>query len=603
MIFGEFTASSDKKGTSLFNDLQGIFKGEDITVNLVQTQDFSGGFCLHSRLPYTGGDMYHNDPGRDILVLMSGCIYNKPELYPFFNIQPETPDPAFIAAVFLREGPGFAEKLNGDFTIFILQPEKKQAYLFRDHLGIRPMAYTILGDRICFSSDIMGLCRTCPGKEIMDGNFLMTYFKSIDLRTTPNQRVTKLLPGHYLRFSESGIELVRYWDPGKIKVDRELSYGRMLSELKSLLWDAVQIRCDQRFVAGAHMSGGIDSGVISALVRSSYPRQRTFHGFSWSSANFTPNNIPYDERELIKKLCSMAGVQPVFSSMNIADFQRIVLYYYHNQCYFFEHKTEEQAQSLGTNLIFSGWGGDDFISIDHTGIDSDLLFGLNLRRFFHRNPVIPFRKFLRNVLSYVIFPAVGLLRPGVARSFKIYARYLKGPFKRSERSVLKDFYFYRSRHGLHLGLLRFYHLQERCESEIINGFRHGVEYRYPMLDKRIIEYMLRVPSVILAQSDHNRPVLREVSEGLLPEEFRWHWQKADPVQFAHTEYLFKESAIVFMNEVGDWKANPDLGFVDFDLLEKDIREFNRNPERDHKTLFIAVVYLKAIHEFTRTYHG
>ncbi len=92
-----------------------------------------------------------------------------------------------------------------------------------------------------------------------------------------------------------------------------------------------------------------------------------------------------------------------------------------------------------------------------------------------------------------------------------------------------NYFFHTSRQQVHLGVLRFYHFQERCETWAVNGFRKGVEYRYPLLDRRIIEYMLKVPSAMLCKTDYFRPLLRLISEGILPEEVRWQADKSDPV--------------------------------------------------------------------------
>ena len=82
--------------------------------------------------------------------------------------QLSVPDPVLIADLFSREGPDFVKRLNGDFAIFIAQPEKKQAYLFRDHVGIRPMAWTVDQQTLCFSSDIIGLCRAfSSGQDLL----------------------------------------------------------------------------------------------------------------------------------------------------------------------------------------------------------------------------------------------------------------------------------------------------------------------------------------------------------------------------------------------------------------------------------------------------
>jgi asparagine synthase (glutamine-hydrolysing) len=125
-----------------------------------------------------------------------------------------------------------------------------------------------------------------------------------------------------------------------------------------------------------------------------------------------------------------------------------------------------------------------------------------------------------------------------------------------------------------------------------------------LFDRRIIEYMLKVPSELLCKTDHFRPLLREISEGILPDEVRLNWYKNDPVYWTYIAEMFKVSAISFMKEVNEWKDNPDLHFIDFDLLSSDIVKYRENPEVvETKILFRALVYIKAIHEFVKKYRG
>ena len=514
------------------------------------------------------------------------------------------PDPELAACLFRIEGPDFVKKLNGDFAIFILQPEKQQVYLFRDQAGIRPLAYTNDSQSLCFSSDINGLCRAFSDGQSINNDYLLGYFKYIDYRKTSCEKVKKLLPGHFLHFSENGMEIKKYWEPEKIKVDKALSHGQMLADLKSILGDAVRIRCDTRFRAGAHVSSGIDSGIISTLARKEYPQQETFYGFSWSPADYNAREVKYDERELVRRLCLETDISPVFSDLGKSDFPGIVSSFYDNHGFFSEDKTIHQAVDAYTNLIFSGWGGDEFISTAATAIEPDLLRSLKLCLYLRRNQIRQPKKFVRNLVYYVLMPALGILDRSTSRSFKDDARYLKKPFKKSDIKAVRQFYFHTSRRHHHLGMLNFYHLQDRCEKWFMMGYRHGVEYRYPLLDKRIVEYMLKVPSELLCVTDYSRPLLREISEGILPDEIRLNKSKNDPVYWEWMDGLFKEAAVLFMEEVDVWERNPDLHFVDFDLLIQDIAKYkDRCEEVDNKVLFRALVYTKAIHEFTINYRN
>ena len=603
MIFGSY--SPDSVEMLVPDGINDLFPGSDLACTPVTAEGFSGLFLLNRRLPWTHEDFLWTDKDGDLVVLMSGSIYNRSEFLSLIRPGEKVSDPQLIARLFAREGPDFIKRLNGDFAIFLLQPGGKQAYLYRDHAGIRPLAYAIESAVLHFSTDTVGLCRSLSADGNIDSEYLLGYFKFINYTRTPDQKVRKLLPGHYLEIFPGGHRIKRYWEPEKIRLDKNLSHNQMLSDLNAILQDAISIRCDNRFNAGAHVSGGLDSGYVAALARKEFAHQPDFKGFSWSPAYYDiPEGDSHDERNLVTDTCTQAGLQPVFSSMRISEFSAIVSAYHENYGFFSEDFTLRQAVVLKTNLIFSGWGGDEFVSTGGCAIESDLLRALNLRTFFRRNPVFPLRRFIRTILVCVMNPALGFLGRDTRRSLRNDARYIKKNFRKSDKKALDSFYCNTSRRQLHLGMLRFYHLQNRCESWAVSGYRKGVEYRYPLLDRRIIEYMLKVPSKLLCTTNHNRPLLRLISEGILPEEVRWNRKKNDPVYRDYLNSLYEEASEIFIKEVEVWKSNPCLDFVNFDLLEKDILALDTtSAETERTVLFRSLVYLKAINEFTVSYRG
>jgi asparagine synthase (glutamine-hydrolysing) len=601
LIQGSFSLS-DAGTTPLKHSRITVSAAPEALFHMVAHDGFTGGYYLHPRLPHADSDHYFYDTDNDILVLLYGSVFNRSELLQICSLNVPVPDPELVAGLFLLKEADFVTDLNGDFAIFICRPSKKEAFLFRDHVGISPLAWIIEDQTLYFSTDITGLCQSFSNSRNIETEYLLGYFKFIDYRKTPFEKVKKLLPGHYLHFSGMGIEIVKFWMPEKIKTNKKLSYDRTVSDLRSLLIDSVRIRCDNRFIAGAHVSSGLDSGIVSLLARKEYTGQDIFYGFSWSPATFTTEAIKYDERQLVIKSCSKTNILPVFSDMNMTDFPQFVSGFYDNHGFFSEDKTIDQAVKLKTNLIFSGWGGDEFISTDERGIGLDLLRALKLRLFLKRNHIKPIRKFIGYLLLYIIYPAMGILGRGLKRALRDDNRYIKKAFRIDYRDAVQNFYFYRSRKQNHLGLLQVYHLQERCESWAVTGFRKGVEYRYPLLDKRIIEYLLKVPTELLCKSDLSRPLMRKICEDILPEEVRLNYFKNDPVYWNWMDELFKGSAISFMEEVSEWKDNEELRFVDFELLEEDINKFKKSTDSiDLKVLFRAMVYIKAVHEFTKKY--
>jgi len=598
MILGSVSFKSETNKLRVSDDISETVVRDSLSFNQVQGTGLTGGYFTASGLPYSHEDFYFSDPIKNILVLMSGSVYNIADLVTEDGPERKLPLPELIALLFLKRGPEFIRDLNGDFTVYIELSAKKEAWLFRDHVGIRPLAYAADESSLYFSSDSTALARHLSGDSDLDPEYLMDSFKYVDLRRTPINRVKKLPPGHFLRYSDGKAEVKRYWDPGKVRKDKLLTHDRMLRELKALLADAVKIRCDSRFIAGAHVSGGLDSGIVAALARSGYSHQGNFYGFSWSPAEFVPDDSGHDERDLVRSFCKGKLITPIFSDLDAENFIAETANNHTGRIYFSENRVIKQASERGVNLIFSGWGGDDFISTADRGIEIDLLRALRLRLFFRRNPIIPFRKFVKYLLSYVLYPYFGVLPKSVRRFFKERARYLKKPFRKSDRRAVRYFYFFRSRRQLHLRLLALYHIQERCESWSVYGYRHGIEYRYPLLDKRIIEYMLAVPSELLCKTDYYRPLLREISENILPGEVRFNWSKDDYVFQAHMKELYKEAATELIGELPEWKLNKELSFIDYKLLEEDLSKIGRSGTgRDADILFRSLVFIKAAHSF------
>ena len=604
MFYGRVSFSPLSEENKFLNRLKkatGWAQAEDHSVSF---GSFSGGFFLDARLPQTADECLYINTSNDMLVLMAGCIYNHADLCTNYSFPDGMPAPALVAELYGQQGSRFVNELNGDFAIFICQPEKKAAHLFRDHAGIIPLAYTLVGQSLYFSTDTIGLCRTFYESEPITIDPFISGLKIVDINLTPNEKVLKIKPGHFLSYTPAGITTNRYWVPEGIAMDHSLTQERMFSELRTLLDDAIRIRSDQRFTAGAHISGGLDSSTVAAVARQAYSQQPTFYGYSWSPANAVADPGDVDERELIKQICQMANLTPAFIEVQVQDFVDLARNSIHNFMYFHEEKVLDLARLHGTNLLFSGWGGDEFISFGSMGVDSDLVFNLQWKTFLKKNPVSQPKRLLKYLLFRVFMPAIDYIPPKIWKGQREPLRYVKNEYRTIHKKTFKRFYCYRSRREFQLGMLLTHHLAERTECWYITGFKNGVAYRYPLLDKRIIEYMLKVPSKLLVKDDtYTRIILREITSGILPESVRWRRGKADPALFAFVAQQTKERGLLFIDEVNEFKANPDLQFIDFDTLDLEIRTY-RNNERnytDSDELFRMLMVIKSLHELTKSY--
>jgi len=517
-----------------------------------------------------------------------------------YDLDESISQPELISRLFQQAGSEFVKDLNGDFVIFIYMPAKDEFYLYRDHKGVAPVAYVADKEAFVFSTDIIGLCSVFSEGSQVNVEPLLAEFRFVDMKQTPNKEIVKLLPGHYLKSNRKDLHIIKYWKPEKLKVDKNLTYEQVLQELKILLTDAIRIRSDTRFIASAHVSGGLDSGIVSSLARREYQHQEIFYGYSWSPENLELEKPEFDERDLINEFCTEADITPVFVKLFPDDYIRLSKNYFRNFGAFPEEKVLDHAKSNNVNLIFSGWGGDEFLSKGERGLNSDLFFGLKWQLLLARYPARKYKKLLKTILYDVLIPSLHILTPGQRRAHQSYTRYLKDPYKKNHKPSLRKFMFYRSRRQLHLGFLNHYHLSARTEKWAVNGFLHGVEYRYPLLDRRIIEYMLQVPTNLMIRGAHDRIIMRDLGAGLVPEGLRWTKKGIDPSVIANAHRNCKESASVFLNEMDDFKANPDMSFIDFKALKEDAIKFMEDPESQN-TFTDGILYIKMLHEFMKSY--
>lgn len=587
----------------LFENLSHQISWPDSISETFNHESFYGVFLTDKMLPANSREnIFHRDDKTGISVLLDGVIYNEQEILYLLNLQEPITPPALLAKAYQKWGDTFADKLNGDFAVCIYLEHQNQVIIYTDHLGIRPVAFAVAGPTLYFSSDVMGLSKALFKKEKIDKEYLLNQFllEGYNFSRFPNRKVNKVNPGHYVKISSGHQEYKQYWYPENIESDKSLTISQVIEELNLLLNDAVTIRSDKRYTASAHISGGLDSGIVAALARKIYSDQPDFYGFSWSPETVTPKDkFNKDERLVVKKFCKQNAINPVFTNFDEEDYMAFLTNWRHPSEFLYERRTVKAARERGINLIFSGWGGDEFISIGDVGIDADLIREFNWSIFLKKYPIRHFRKFSSALLFKGLFPAVRSSYFSFKTSRSIYP-YIEQHLKSNlipRRERLKS----NSRRNFQLQIIKKYHLAARTADWFVHGQRNGVEYRYPLLDKRIVEYMLKVPSRCLALRK-DRIILRTIGQKFLPDEII-NGSKSDPANFYQFDLVVKNIEPQLINEFHIFRSNPDLNFVDFDRLEKNIRKLkNGDPDSDTKDDMLIFHFLKKVHEFTKGYY-
>ena len=229
-------------------------------------------------------------------------VYNG-ELYNYIELREELEakgvvfttqsDTEVLLQVLARYGMESLHKCNGMFAFALYDREKKELFLARDRLGIKPLYYALAGDVLVFASELKALMQYPALSQSMDLLSVSKYlsFGYIPAPHTIYRNTFKLEPGCYLRFYEGRLSKHPYWDiPLEDNPVSGFTVDQHAQEILALMSDSVARRLRSDVPVGVFLSGGIDSSTITALAaQTSSQKIHTFSvGFEEASYDESP---------------------------------------------------------------------------------------------------------------------------------------------------------------------------------------------------------------------------------------------------------------------------------------------------------------------------
>jgi asparagine synthase (glutamine-hydrolysing) len=236
-------------------------------------------------------------------IVFNGCIYNykelKHELINKGHTFSSTTDTEVIAEGLEAYGIKFFERLNGMFAIGAFNHSNRKVYLSRDKFGIKPLYYWYNENTFLFSSEIKAFLKHPSFKVNIDINALNEYFTFQNLFSfrTLFKGVAMIPAANTIEIGNDFKQLVHnsWWDYDFSKTNESMSFEDAKDETLRLFKQAVKRQMVADVPVGAYLSGGMDSGAITAVGSSMIPRMATFTcGFDMSSVTGVEAN--YDER-------------------------------------------------------------------------------------------------------------------------------------------------------------------------------------------------------------------------------------------------------------------------------------------------------------------
>jgi asparagine synthase (glutamine-hydrolysing) len=230
----------------------------------------------HARLSIidlAGGAQPMGNEDGTVWVVFNGEIFNYLELRAPLQERGHrfhtASDTEVIVHLYEEYGDSFVEHLNGQFAIALWDGRRQRLVLARDRVGIRPLYYTWVDGSLAFASEVKALFTLSGVRRGLTPAGLAGVFSlwSVLPPSTVFDGVSCLPPGHLMVVDDAGTRQIRYWDWPFGANQGETSDGQLAEELHALLVDATRLQLRADVPVGAYLSGGLDSSVVTALVR------------------------------------------------------------------------------------------------------------------------------------------------------------------------------------------------------------------------------------------------------------------------------------------------------------------------------------------------
>ncbi|HSD46786.1 MAG TPA: asparagine synthase (glutamine-hydrolyzing), partial [Pyrinomonadaceae bacterium] len=210
-----------------------------------------------------------------LYITYNGEIYNhadyRDELIARGHIYQTHCDTETILHLYAEHGADCVDYLRGMFAFAIWDRHKRELFIARDRLGVKPLYYVHTPDgSLYFASEIKSLLEARAVKPELNYATFSDYLAnhSTSGEETLFVGVKRLLPGHTLTWNNDGeIKIRKYWDVSFEKLnDPNRSDQEYIAEWSELFRKSVQLRLMADVPLGMFLSGGIDSSAIAAVM-------------------------------------------------------------------------------------------------------------------------------------------------------------------------------------------------------------------------------------------------------------------------------------------------------------------------------------------------
>jgi len=484
---------------------------------------------------------------RTLWITYNGEIYNyqdvRDRLTAKGHVFRSQSDTEVLLKAYETWGVDCLEHFNGMFAFAIYDCARDTLFAARDRLGIKPFYYHQRGEGLVFASEIKAILATSLVEARPDYPALHTPARFQISPYTGFEGIAKLPPAHYLVFKGGRLTLHRYWAIAPTEAG-DVSLERAGERLGELLEDSVRLQMIADVPVGLFLSGGLDSSLISALMRRSTSERIHSFTIAFSSDDQRFEKMPDDSRyaRLVAEQFDFAHHEEMISPDIVTLLPKMTWHLDEplaDPAAINTYLLARQARAQGIVVMLNGMGGDEI----YGGYRKHLaclraetyqaLLPHVVRRCIDRVaqtlPVATGRRGIRTIrwgkrfLSFASMPPLErYLSSDLALSASQYGQlFVNGP-------AYADTHYYRAQRDAFSTNGASY-LTRMCLNDTLfflpehnltysdkASMAAGIESRPPLIDHRLAEYMFSLPPSFRVHGNTQKYLLKKVAERHLP---------------------------------------------------------------------------------------
>ncbi len=480
------------------------------------------------------------------VLTMDARIDNRDELAKELEL-PNLPlekigDSEFVLAAYAKWGENCPKYLLGDFAFVIWDKKKDQLFCVRDHMGIKLFHFYLSDNLFIFSNDIEGVLTQPSVSKNLNDKIVAAYLKDEGIHTkreTFFEKIYKLPPATSLTVTFSDVVESEYWSIENSPLVRYDSYNEYVEKLKELFDSAVETRLRTSFPIASHLSGGIDSSPISVLAARKLKKQKQkLYAFNWIKIPDNNDEYEFEAWNFSRRIAEYET--NIYHKEFSVDYEFMLEYSEkHNtltkgSLYSWEeYYVQDMVKNIGARTLLSGWGGDELISHNGYSYISGLFSQGNIikafqclsneKKYLNYSWIKFFKRTLKLMLPNKIIKYLKKTNENYQKKSKYYNQYTTKNFGNYMETHQQE--EYPDKRGVRknqLALYNYGHLQHRIESWALSAFSKRLEYCYPLLDQRIVEFAIGIPEEIFyPQKGKERSLIKQTVSDLLPYDILW----------------------------------------------------------------------------------